>query len=319
MAVLYPETEPYHHGMLDVSDSHHIYWESCGNPHGKAAVVLHGGPGSGCTSGMRRYFDPRAYRIVLFDQRSCGRSTPHARDMSTDLAVNTTAHLIADMERLRQHLGLEQWLLFGVSWGSTLALAYAEQHPQHVSAIVLGGVTMTRRAEIGWLYRGVAPLFPAQWAQFRAGVPGAEQDGDLVEAYHRRLHDPDPAVRHKAAQDFHNWEAALMSIDPDAKPNPRWADPAFRLARARIVTHYFRHNAFLEDGVLLRNAGALASIPGVLVQGRLDLGSPLVTAWELAQAWPSSELVIVQGAGHSTSDPGMSEAIIAATDRFAHS
>ena len=314
---LYPEIEPYDHGWLAVGDGNHIHWETCGNPNGKPAVVLHGGPGSGCTPGLRRNFDPRAYRIVLFDQRGCGRSTPHASDLSIDLAVNTTPHLIADMEQLRQQLGIERWLLFGVSWGSTLALAYAEQHPQRVSAIVLGGVTMTRRAEIDWLYRGVAPLFPAQWAQFRAGVSIAEQEGDLVEAYYRRLHDPDPTVRHKAAQDFHDWEAALLSVDPDAKPDPCWADANFRLARARIVTHYFRHNAWLEDGILLRNASALTGIPGVLVQGRLDLGGPLVTAWELAQAWPASELLIVQGAGHSTADPGMSEAIIAATDRFA--
>jgi len=317
MPVFYPETEPYDHGLLDVGDGNQIYWELCGNPHGKPAVVLHGGPGSGCTSGMRCYFDPRAYRIVLFDQRGCGRSTPHASDLSTDLAVNTTAHLMADMERLRRHLDVERWLLFGVSWGSTLALAYAEQHPQQVSEIVLAGVTMTRRSEIDWLYRGVAPLFPVQWARFRACAPAAERDGDLVEAYHRLLYHPDPAVCHKAAQDFHDWEAALMSIDPDAKPNPRWADANFRMARARIVTHYFRHNAWLADDILLRNAGALAGIPGVLVQGRLDLSGPLVTAWELAQAWPNSELVIVQGAGHSTSDPGMSEAVIAAMDRFA--
>jgi proline iminopeptidase len=317
MTVLYPEIEPYDHGMLDVGDGNLVYWEVCGNPNGKPAVILHGGPGSGCSTGARRYFDPHAYRIVLFDQRGCGRSTPHASDLRTDLSVNTTAHLLADMEQLRQYLDIDQWLLFGGSWGSTLGLAYAERHPQRVTAIVLGGVTTTRRAEIDWLYRGVAPLFPAQWARFRAGVPPAERDGDLVAAYHRLLQDPDPAIHMQAAQDWCAWESALVSVDPEATPDPRRLQPAFQLAFARIVTHYFHHNAWLEEGMLLRQAHVLAHIPGILIHGRLDLGSPLVTAWELAQAWPNSELVIVSGAGHSSTDPGMSEALIAATDRFA--
>ena len=317
MTVLYPEIEPYDHGMLDVGDGNRVYWEVCGNPNGKPAVVLHGGPGSGCSTGVRRYFDPQAYRIVLFDQRGCGRSLPHASDLRTNLSVNTTPHLLADLEQLRQHLGIDKWLLFGGSWGSTLGLAYAERHRQRVTEIVLGGVTTTRRAEIDWLYRGVAPLFPAQWAQFRAGVHPAERDGDLVTAYHRLLQDPDPAIHMKAAQDWCAWEAALVSVDPEATPELRRLQPAFQLAFARIVTHYFCHNAWLEEGMLLRQAHVLAQIPGILVHGRLDLGSPLVTAWELAQAWPKSELVIVNGAGHSATDPGMSEALIAATDRFA--
>ena len=317
MTVLYPELEPYDHGMLDVGDGNRVYWEVCGNPHGKPAVVLHGGPGSGCSTGARRYFDPHAYRIVLFDQRGCGRSTPHASDLRTDLSVNTTAHLLADMELLRRSLGIDQWLLFGGSWGSTLGLAYAERHPQRVTEIVLGGVTTTRRVEIDWLYRGVAPLVPAQWARFRAGVPPAEHDGDLVAAYYRLLQDPDPAVHMRAAEDWCAWESALVSVDPEATPEPRRLQPAFQLAFARIVTHYFHHNAWLEEGMLLRHASALAHIPGRLVHGRLDLASPLVTAWELARAWPNSELVIVSGAGHSSTDPGMSEALIAATDRFA--
>jgi proline iminopeptidase len=266
---------------------------------------------------MRRYFDPRVYRIVLFDQRGCGRSTPHASDPATDLTVNTTRHLIADIELLRQHLGVDRWLVFGGSWGSTLGLAYAQRHPHRVSEIVLIGVTTTRRSEIDWLYREVAPLFPEQWARFRAGVPAAERDGDLVEAYHRRLHSPDPAVRAKAAKDWCDWESALVSIDPDARREPRRLQPAFQLAFARIVTHYFRHNAWLEDGILLRRAASLAGIPGVMIQGRLDLAGPLVTAWELARAWPGGELVIVNGAGHSSTDPGMSEAVVAATGRFA--
>jgi proline iminopeptidase len=317
MTVLYPEIEPYDHGMLDVGDANHVYWEVCGNPHGKPAVVLHGGPGSGCSIGTRRYFDPQAYRIVLFDQRGCGRSTPHASDLRTDLSVNTTAHLLADLEQLRQHLEIDQWLLFGGSWGSTLGLAYAERNPHRVTEMIFVGVTTTRRAEIDWLYRGVAPLFPVQWARFRAGVPSAERDGDLVAAYYRLLQDPDPAIHMKAAQEWCAWESALVSVDPEAPPDPRRLQPAFQLAFARIVTHYFHHNAWLEDGVLLHQAPVLAPIPGILVHGRLDLSSPLVTAWELAQAWPQSELVMVSGAGHSSTDPGMSEALIAATNRFA--
>ena len=315
--MLYPAIEPYDHGLLDVGDSNRVYWELCGNPRGIPVVVLHGGPGSGCSTGLRRYFDPHAYRIVLFDQRGSGRSTPHASDLRTDLSVNTTAHLLADMEQLRGSLGVDQWMVFGVSWGSTLALAYAERHPDRVIAMVLVGVGTSRRAEIDWLYRGVAPLFPAQWDHFRAGVPPAEREGDLVAAYYRLLRDPDPAIHMQAARDWCAWEAALVSVDPEAAPEPRRLQPAWQLAFARIVTHYFHHNAWLEDGILLRHASVLAAIPGILIHGRLDLGSPLATAWELAQAWPKSELVIVQGAGHTSDDPGMSDAIIAATNRFA--
>jgi proline iminopeptidase len=317
LTVLYPEIEPYDNGLLNVGDGNFIYWEVCGNPDGKPAVVLHGGPGSGCSTGMRRYFDPAAYQIVLFDQRNCGRSRPHASDPNTDLSANTTQHLLADMELLRQHLNIERWMLFGGSWGSTLGIAYAERYPDQVRGIILFGVTMTRKSEIDWLYRGVAPLFPEQWSRFRAGVPEAERDGDLVEAYYRLLNNPDPTVRAQAAQDWHDWEAVLLSADPDAKPPPQWLQPEFRIARARIVTHYFRRNAWLEDGILLREAGSLSGIPGIMVHGRLDLGAPLVTAWELSRAWPTSELIIVTGAGHSSADPGMSEGLIAATNRFA--
>jgi proline iminopeptidase len=316
MTSLYPEIEPYQHGMLAVGDGHLLYWETCGNPTGKPVVILHGGPGSGCTPGLRRFFNPDHYQIILFDQRNCGRSLPHASDPSVDLSTNTTQHLVADIEALRAHLGIDRWLVYGQSWGSTLALAYAQSHPDQVTEIILAGVTTTRRSEIDWLYRGMAPLFPEQWARFRAGVPEAERDGDLVQAYYRLLHSPDAEVRTKAAQDWHTWEAASISIDPDAKPSARWQQPDYRMARARIITHYFHHNAWLDDQQLLRNAGVLREIPGILIQGRLDLGAPLVTAWELAQVWPGSELVIVQGAGHSTGDPGMTEAIISATNRF---
>jgi proline iminopeptidase len=317
MTSLYPEIEADAHGMLNVGDDNQLYWETCGNPNGKPVLVVHGGPGSGCTPGMRRFFDPARYRIILFDQRNCGRSLPHASQPDIDLSANTTHHLIADMEALREHLGVERWMLYGGSWGSTLILAYAEQYPQRVTEIIIPGVTTTRPSEIDWLYRGVAPMFPAEWERFRAGVPEGERDGDLVEAYARLLFHPDTEVRAKAAADFHAWEYAQSTIDPDSTPSARWLDPAFQLARARIVTHYFRHNAWLEDGILLRNADRLAGIPGILIHGRLDLGAPLVTAWELSQAWPDSELVIIKGAGHSTGDPGMTDAIIAATDRFA--
>jgi proline iminopeptidase len=242
MTVLYPEIEPYDHGLLDVGDGNLVYWEVCGNPSGKPAVVLHGGPGSGCSTGARRYFDPHAYRIVLFDQRNCGRSTPHASDLRTDLSVNTTAHLLAD-KLLRQHLGIDQWLLFGGSWGSTPGLAYAERYPHRVTEIVLGGVTTTRRAEIDWLYRGVAPLFPAQWDRFRAGGPLAQRDGDLVAAYHRLLQEPDPAIHMQAAREWYAGEVAVASVDSDATPEPRRLQPAWQLAFACIVSHYFHHTS----------------------------------------------------------------------------
>ncbi len=317
MTVLYPEIEPYDCGMLDLSDGHHVYWEACGNPDGKPAVVLHGGPGSGCTPGMRRYFDPASYRVVLFDQRGSGRSTPHASDPAADLATNTTLHLLADVELLREHLGVDRWLVFGGSWGCTLGLAYAERFPARVTEMVLASVTMTRPSEIEWLYRGVGQLFPQEWARFRAGVPEPERDGDLVAAYHRLLEGPDAVVRERAARDWCAWEEAVVSATPGYAPNPRYERTDFRMAFARIVTHYFSHYAWLEDGELLRNAGKLDGIPGVLAHGRLDLGSPLMTAWELHRAWPGSELVVVDSAGHDARDPGMAEHIVTALDRFA--
>jgi proline iminopeptidase len=313
---LYPPIAPYSHGMLDVGDGNRLYWEQCGNPHGKPAIVLHGGPGSGCTPGMRRYFDPAAYRIVLFDQRGAGRSTPHASDPATDLSSNTTHHLLRDIELLREHLGIERWLVYGGSWGSTLGLEYAERNRARVSEIVLAGVTIARRSTIDWLYRGVAPMFPEQWAKFRAGVPEPERDGDLVSAYARLLADPNPLVRTKAADDWCDWENSLVSVDPNAPIAPHRLTPEFRLGFARVVTHYFSHNVWLEDDLQLKNADALKGIRGVMIHGRLDLGAPLSMAWDLAQVWPDAELVLVQGAGHSSGDPGMPEAIVAATDRF---
>ena len=317
MTGLYPEIEPHDAGVLDVGGGHRVYWETCGNPVGKPALVLHGGPGSGCGDGMRRYFDPARYRIVLFDQRGAGRSRPHASEPNLDLSSNTTAHLLADIERLRQHLSIPRWLLFGLSWGSTLALAYAEQHPDHVKEMVLASVATTTAWEIEWITRGIGIYFPEAWARFRDGVPEADRAGRLVDAYHRLLMDPDPAIHEKAARDWCDWEIALVALHPGDKPHPRYERSAFRLGFARLVTHYWRHNAWLEDGALLRDAKRLAGIPGVLIHGRLDLGTPLVTPWQLRQHWPGSELVIIGEAGHGTGDPGMSESVVAATDRFA--
>lgn len=316
MNVLYPEIEPYEHGLLDVGDGQFLYWEACGNPAGKPVLVLHGGPGSGCTPRMRRFFDPAVYRIILFDQRGCGRSLPHASDPATDLATNTTWHLVADIERLREALGVEKWMVLGGSWGSTLGLVYAETHPTRVSEMVLWGVALSRPAEIRWLYEGAAPLFPAQWADFVRGMPEPVRAEAVVEAYFQRLHDPDPAVRLQAAQDFHAWEWALFTTVGNEAPSERWLNPTFQLARARLVTHYFRNQVWLEENFILQHADRLAGMPGVMVHGRMDVGSPLVSAWELARAWPTAELVVVSGAGHATSDPGMDEALVAATRRF---
>jgi proline iminopeptidase len=300
--------------MLDVGDGNRVYWEECGDPHGKAAVVLHGGPGSGCTPAMRRGFDPVLYRIVLVDQRGCGRSTPHASDPATNLGSNTTHHLVADLELLRAHLGIDRWLLFGGSWGSALGLVYAERYPERVSEVVLTGVATGRREETDLLTRGLGRLFPMEWARFRDGVPAAYRDGDLADAYHRLLSDPDPDVREKAARDWCDWEEAI--VPTSARPNPRYEDPAFRIAFARIVTHYWRNASWLEEGIVLRHAGRLSGIPGVIVQGSLDLGNLLGTPWSLVRAWPRCELVIIDDAGHGGS-AAMTDALVTATDHFA--
>jgi len=313
---VYPAIYPYDQGHLDVGDGHRVYWEQCGHQDGKPVVVLHGGPGSGCTSGMRRYFDPHAYRIILFDQRNCGRSTPHASDAAVDLTTNTTEHLLGDIERLREHLHVDRWVVYGVSWGSTLGLAYAERHPDRVMGMVLVGVTVGRRTEIDWLYRDVARLFPAEWERFRGGVPAAERGADLVAAYRRLVEDADPAVRAKAAADWTDWDWATASVDATAARPARWSDPSFQMARTRICTHYFANDLWLEDGTLVDHVDRLSGVPAVLINGRLDLQCPLATAWEVQKAWPGSELVIVDGAGHSSGDAGMGDAIVAATDRL---
>jgi proline iminopeptidase len=314
---LYPETEPYDHGMLDVGDDQLVYWEVCGNPKGKPGVVLHGGPGSGAGAWWRRMFDPAAYRVVLFDQRGCGRSKPDAAEPEYDLSTNTTHHLIRDIEQLREHLDIDQWLIFGGSWGATLGLAYAQQHPGSVSEIVLWSVTNTTKREVEWLTRDMGRIFPEQWARFRDGVPADERDGDLAAAYSRLLHDTDPAIRDKAARDWCDWEDTHVATHPGYKPDPRYQDPDLRLRLARLVTHYWAHAGWLEDGALVRQASKLAGIPGVLIHGRLDISSPADTAWKMAQAWPDAELFLVEQAGHGLGGPNMSDLAIGALDRFA--
>ncbi|MFE6765183.1 prolyl aminopeptidase [Streptomyces sp. NPDC057689] len=315
----YPPIEPYEHGMLDAGDGNHVYWEVCGNPAGKPAAVVHGGPGSGCSEGARRYFDPERYRVVLFDQRNCGRSTPHASDPAVDLRHNTTDHLIADMERLRAHLGIDRWLLYGGSWGSTLILAYAERHPERVTEIVIAAVTTTRRSETDWLYRGAGLFHPEAWDRFRAHVPEAASDAtpDVLAAYARRTVDPDPEVRARATAEWCAWEDAVLSGEAHTGPPPYSGRPGrARAALVRICAHYFSHGAWLEEGQLIRDAGRLAGIPGVLVHGRLDMGGPLGTAWELAKAWPDAELTVIEDAGH-LGGAATSRAVLAALDRFA--
>ncbi len=303
--------------MLDVGDGNVINWEVCGNPGGKPAVMFHGGPGSGCVPGWRRYFNPAVYRVVLFDQRGCGRSTPHAGDPAVGLAANTTQHLSEDIERLREHLAIDRWLVAGGSWGSTLALAYAQRFPDRVSEMVLFSVVTTSRREVRWVTRDVGRYFPEEWAQFRDAVPAGVRDGDLVAAYSRLLHDADPAVRDKAARDWCRWEDAHVAVRPDHRPDPRYDDPRFRMAFARLVTHYWRHAGFLEDGALLRAAGRLGPIPGILVHGRVDLSSPLDVPWRLSRAWPGSTLIVVDDAGHGAGQPGIQQAVVGALNRFA--
>lgn len=316
MPDLYPAIEPYDQGMLDVGDGHRLYWEACGNPNGKAAVVLHGGPGSGCTPAMRRFFDPAKYRVVLFDQRNCGRSTPHASEFATDLATNTTPHLLGDIEALREYLKIERWLVLGGSWGVTLGLAYAQALRDRISQMVFFSVATTRRSAIRWLYHDVGASFPEAWSRFSAH---AGNPPDLVEAYYRLLNSDDRAVREAAAQAWCDWEDAVVSTAPGRQPSARYADAKFRMCFARIVTHYFRHLAWLEDGALLQGAHRLKGIPGELIHGRLDLGTPLDGAQELARAWPGSKLTVVDDAGHEIRTLGMRESIVAALNRFASS
>jgi proline iminopeptidase len=318
MRELYPPLDPFDEGELDVGDANTVHWEVAGSPSGKPALVLHGGPGSGLSRHMRRLFDPQAYLIVQFDQRGCGRSTPHASDPRTALDVNTTWHLVADVERLRAHLGIDRWLVMGASWGSTLALAYATTHPERASEMVLYAITTGRHSEFDWIFRGtVAPFFPEQWERLVQALPPEDRDGDVVAAYRRLLADPDPEVRRRAAFEWCMWESAT----PDWPPSPtglldRFRDPDYALAFARLVTHYAHHYGFVEDGALLRGATGLRDVPAVLVHGRFDFQAPLENAWVLKRAWPTAELIVLDDAGHRTT-PAYDAAVMAATDAFA--
>ncbi|WP_328366544.1 prolyl aminopeptidase [Streptomyces sp. NBC_00445] len=316
---LYPEIEPYDHGMLDVGDGNRVYWETCGNPHGKPALVLHGGPGSGCSPYPRRLFDPAVYRIVLLDQRGCGRSTPPASAYETDMSVNTTDRLIADLELLRRELGIGRWLVWGVSWGSVLGLRYAQTHPEVVSELVLTGVATGANPEVALLTRGLGKIFPAAFERFVGELPVDERDGNLAAAYNRLLESPDAEVRARAARAWTDWETATIPAPP--RSVPRFEDPVFRLGFARTVTHYWGNDHFLGDGndqgVVLRDAHLLKGIPGTLVQGSLDFGNLLGIVWRLHHAWQGSELVMIDEVGHDAGAPGVAEALVAATDKYA--
>jgi proline iminopeptidase len=317
MRDLYPEIEPLETGMLDVGDGQHIYWEVSGNKEGKPVVFLHGGPGAGTTPTHRRLFDPSRYRIVLFDQRGCGLSIPHASEPEADLSANTTWHLVADMERLRAHLGIDRWQVFGGSWGSALALAYAETHPERVTELVLRGIFTLRREELDWFYEGGASaVFPDLWEAFIAPIPLLER-GHLIEAYARLLQHPDPEVHEPAAIAWSRWEAATITLLPQADTIARFTAPEYATAFARIENHYFRHGGWWEEGQLIRDATRLAGIPAVIVQGRYDMCTPTMTAWDLHLAWPQAELRIIGDAGHAFDEPGILDALIQATDRFA--
>jgi proline iminopeptidase len=312
---LYPLIEPYASGMLAVSDDNQIYWETCGTEGGTPALAIHGGPGSGSVAGMRRPFNPDKYRVVLFDQRGCGRSTPHASDPNVDLSTNTTDHLITDIEQLRTHLGIDRWVVAGWSWGTTLALAYAQAHPDRVTALVLVAVTTTSPTDVRWITHDVGRLFPAEWARFRDALPEADRGGSIVDAYARLLADPDPAVREKAARDWCDWEESHVNLDSEPRPNPRYTDPRFRMCFARLVTHYWRHSAWRAEGQLLAGVARISHIPAALVHGRLDLSCPPDVAWRLAQRWPAASLHIVPGMGHSAGG-AISDHVITALDHF---
>jgi proline iminopeptidase len=316
VASRYPEIEPYETGLLEAGNGHRVYWEVCGNPNGKPALFLHGGPGSGCTAGQRRFFDPDAYRVVLFDQRGAGRSRPLASDPTADLRTNTTPHLIADIELLRRHHRVESWTMLGMSWGATLALAYAETHPERVRALVLAPVTTTSRREVQWVTHDVGRVFPQAWDRFVSAVPEIMRHLPLVDAYAEMLFDPDLDVADRAAREWCTWEDTHVSLTPGHTPDPRFEDPEFRLRFARLVTHYWRHGAFFAEDELLRGAAVLDGIPGVLIHGRYDVSSPLETAWKLSRRWKTSRLIVLDDAGHGGGDFFI-PTVIGALDQFA--
>jgi proline iminopeptidase len=307
-------TEPFARGMLEVGDGNQVYWEMCGNPAGKPLVLLHGGPGQGCTERMRAGFDATKYRAVLYDQRGCGRSTPSVADPATDMRGNTTQHLVADLELLREHLGIERWLVRGGSWGCTLAVAYALAHPDRVTEVVLAAISLTRRQEIDWLYGGVSRFFPEEYERFVAGAGGA---AEVVPAYARLLADPDRAVRERAALDWGRWEDTVLSLEPGAPPmSPATRADDALIEFARLCAHYYANHGWLADDELLGNVHRLAGIPAVLAHGRLDLSCPVATAHELAAAWPGAELFVCDQSGHRAS-PAKRQFLHAALARFA--
>ncbi len=310
---LYPETEPDATGMLPLDAVHTMYWETCGNPDGIPVVFLHGGPGAGATPKHRRFFDPRAYRIVVYDQRGAGRSTPLG-----GLADNTTPHLVADLERLRGHLAIDRWLVFGGSWGATLALAYAEAHPERVAGLVLRGVFLGRPSEIDWFLHGLRNVFPEAWERFAGFLPPRER-ADLLGSYYRRLVDPDPAVHMPAARAWSLYEGACSTLIPSAEAVAHFGDDRVALGLGRIEAHYFRNGIFLPPDALLMNVGRIRGIPGIIVQGRYDMVCPVVSAHELAAAWPEARYVIVPDAGHSAWEPGITAELVGACDRFSRS
>ena len=312
---LYPPIKPYARGRLRVSPVHELYFEQSGNPRGKPVVFLHGGPGAGTSPAMRGFFDPRRYRIVLFDQRGCGRSRPHA-----SLEHNTTWDLVADIERLREHLQIRRWQVFGGSWGSTLALAYAQTHPQRVTELVLRGIFLLRRSELEWFYQdelGAGSLFPDLWEQYVAQIPRRER-GDMMRAYYRRLTSRSAAVRARAAHAWSVWEAATSHLRPNPRDVAKFGDPEVAAAIARIECHYFVNRGFLKrEDQLLRDVGKIRHLPAVIVQGRYDVICPMRSAWDLHRAWPEADLRIAGDAGHSAFEPGIARELVAATDRFA--
>lgn len=312
LRTLYPPVEPYRSGDLDVGDGHSLYWEQCGNPEGKPVVFLHGGPGAGCSPAHRRQFDPARYNILLFDQRGCGRSTPHA-----SLDANTTWHIVADIERLRAMLGVERWMVFGGSWGSTLSLAYAQSHPERVTELVLRGVFLFGQAELDWLYlEGASKIFPDKWEAFLTPIPEDER-GDMVAAYHRRLTGADRDAQLAAAKAWAKWEAETVTLLPAPAVIEDHTEDDYAIAISRIENHYMVHRGWIEEGRLLRDVGRIRGIPAVIVQGRYDCCTPPAAAWALHKAWPEAELHIVPDGGHLFSEPGVLDRLIRATDAFA--
>ncbi|HSE01828.1 MAG TPA: prolyl aminopeptidase [Burkholderiales bacterium] len=309
-AELYPEIEPYSRGNLRLDSVHTMYWEQSGNPDGAPVLFLHGGPGAGASPAHRRFFDPAHYRIVIFDQRGAGRSTPLG-----ELRENTTPHLVADIERLRGHLGIERWLVFGGSWGSTLALAYGEAHPERCAGFILRGVFLCRRSEIDWFLYGLRALFPEAWRTFAEVIPAPER-GDLLAAYYKRLADPDPAVHMPAARAWSTYEGLCSTLLPNPETVAHFAGDVVSLGLARMEAHYFSHGIFLPENALLENLHRLRHLPCVIVQGRYDAVCPIVTADEVRRAWPESEYIVVADAGHSAWEPGISAELVRATERF---